>query len=101
MEDGVERRQIQLVDRAYVYRPQGEPPMRCQVIAEPHGVEHRDVVRRPIEPRLRQLRADISAAAGNEDVQIRWRRIRARSDTDRTSSAEPPDGPTRPSHSGR
>ena len=60
-----------VVDLADVLLQHRQPGMRRQVIAEPLRVEDGDVVARPRQHRLRQLRADVAAAAGDEDVHER------------------------------
>ena len=47
-----------------------QPRIRRKIIAEPQGVEHRDVVRRAIEQRLREFRPDVPAAACHEQIQM-------------------------------
>ena len=66
MEHRVERRQIDLVDRPHVRRAHGQARVWRQMIAEPLGIEDGDVVRRAVEHGLSQLRADVSAAAGDQ-----------------------------------
>jgi hypothetical protein len=66
VKDGVVRRKIDLVDLPDVHRLDRQPRMRRQSIAEPHDVEHGDVVRRAREQRVGQLGADIPAPASDE-----------------------------------
>ena len=68
VDDGVERREIDLVDLPEVHRADRQTRIRRQATAEPLRVQHGDGVAGAGQHRLRQLGADVSAPAGNQDV---------------------------------
>jgi len=61
-----EKGQIDFVDRPHVCGPHGQARVLGQMVAEPLRIENGDAVRRPFEYRLRELGADVSAAAGDK-----------------------------------
>ena len=71
MKDRVEPGEIDLVDLPHVLGEHGQPRMRRQEIAEPQRVEHRDVVIGARQQRLRELGADVAAAARDKYAHIR------------------------------